>query len=48
VSPGLRDDVGGPSTGLRLLALLVVVGLVVVSAPLVVVPLLRALFGVVL
>ncbi|MDP9407236.1 MAG: hypothetical protein M3P95_05035 [Actinomycetota bacterium] len=39
----LRDPDGGPSLRVRLLALVVVVGLVALTAPLVVVPLLEAL-----
>jgi hypothetical protein len=39
----LRDPDGGPSLRVRFLALLIVVGLVALTAPLVVVPALRAL-----
>lgn len=43
VLPALRDPNGGPSMAVRLVALLVVLGLVVLTAPLFVVPVLRAL-----
>ncbi len=39
----LRDGRGGPNLRVRLVALLVVLGLVVATAPLVVIPLLTAL-----
>jgi len=39
----LRDPDGGPSLRVRFLALLIVVGLVALTAPLVVVPAVRAL-----
>ena len=38
----LRDPRGGPNLRVRVLALLVVIDLVVITAPLVVLPLLRA------
>lgn len=41
--PVLRGPGGGPSLTVRLVALLVVVGLIVLTAPLFVVPVLRAL-----
>ncbi|HWH15097.1 MAG TPA: hypothetical protein VNT51_10150 [Miltoncostaeaceae bacterium] len=44
----LRGPDGGPAAGVRLVAVLVVLGLVVLTAPLVVVPLLRALLSAVL
>lgn len=42
---GLRGPDGGPSLRVRLLAALVVLGLIVLSAPLVLLPVLRAVLG---
>jgi hypothetical protein len=42
---GLRDPSGGPSFRIRLLSLLVVLALLVLAAPLVVVPILHWLLG---
>ncbi len=44
---GLRDPTGGPSLRIRALSLVVVLGLVLLTAPLVLLPLLRWLVGVV-
>lgn len=41
----MRSSSGGPSGPLRLLALVMVLGLVLATAPLVLVPLLRGLSG---
>jgi hypothetical protein len=45
MSVGLRGPTGEPSLRVRLLSLLVVVGLLVLTAPFVVIPLLRWLVG---
>jgi len=45
MSVGLRGPTGKPSLRVRLLSLLVVVGLLIVTAPLVMIPLLRWLLG---
>ena len=41
----MRSTTGGPSTRVRLLAALVVLGLLVLTAPFVMLPLLHALLG---
>ena len=41
----LRDAEGGPSMGVRVLAAVVVLGMIVLTAPVVLVPLLRWLAG---